>query len=147
MCAVQSHGLHFNWPPLQYLGPFAFSNKFYKLGGRQNGLEKDTPPHLLLHDQVGLGAWLASRSGSGAAWLESWSLARRSGSGSAWLAVISLFLRDLLGPYLALIAPHLLPASEITHDNARASDTRPRILCLTSFWIMNSMQGPPTRHY
>ena len=111
MCAVQSHGLHFNWPPLQYLGPFAFSNKFYKLGGRQNGLEKDTPPHLLLHDQVGLGAWLASRSGSGAAWLESLSLARRSGSGSAWLAVISLFLRDLLGPYLALIAPHLLPAS------------------------------------
>ena len=95
MCAVQSHGLHFNWPPLQYLGPFAFSNKFYKLGGRQNGLEKDTPPHLLLHEQVGLGAWLASRSGSGA----------------AWLAVIFLFLRDLLGPYLALIAPHLLPAS------------------------------------
>ena len=95
MCAVQSHGLHFNWPPLQYLGPFAFSNKFYKLGGRQNGLEKDTPPHLLLHEQVGLGAWLASRSGSGA----------------AWVAVISLFLRDLLGPYLALIAPHLLPAS------------------------------------
>ena len=55
MCAVQSHGLHFNWPPLQYLGPFAF--KFYKLGGRQNGLQKDTPPHLLLHEQVGLGAW------------------------------------------------------------------------------------------
>ena len=86
-------------------------------------MEKDTPPHLLLHEQVGLGAWLASRSGSRAAWLESWSLARRSGSGSAWLAVISLFLRDLLGPYLALIAPHLLPASEITHDNARASGT------------------------